>query len=163
MLISQIEIILNIALTLKDFDWRPFLPMILFHYLFSNFLIGNFILSGHRKDEGTYIYIQKLKRKKEGKQKGTYFCTYIYNKYRCLLVWWCWTPLSTIRLYRGGQFYWWRKPMKTTDLSQVTDKLYHIMLHTSAWSRFELITSVVIGTDCTGSCKSNYQAITATT
>jgi hypothetical protein len=32
----------------------------------------------------------------------------------------------------------------------VIDKLYHIMLYTSPWSR--LTTSVVIGTDCIGSC-----------
>ena len=29
---------------------------------------------------------------------------------------------------------------------------YHIMLYTSPWSRFELTASVVIGTDCIGSC-----------
>jgi hypothetical protein len=45
----------------------------------------------------------------------------------------CLIPLSTIfLLYRGSQFYCWRKLeclQKTIDRSQVTDRLYHIMFY----------------------------------
>ena len=83
------------------------------------------------------------------------FISWILVVYFSLVGWlviWSLTPFSaTFQLYRGCLFYWKRKPEnpeKTTNLSEITDKLIHIMVYTLPWSRFELTTPVVIGADC---------------
>ena len=53
-------------------------------------------------------------------------------------------------------------PEKTTDRSQVTDKLYHTMVYLARVG-FEPTTLYVIGIDYIGSYKSNYHTITTMT
>ena len=64
----------------------------------------------------------------------------------------CNANFNNFQLYHGGRFYWWSKPVKNPNLQQVTDKLYHIIVHRV---HLKLTALVVIG-----SCKSNYHAAT---
>jgi hypothetical protein len=82
---------------------------------------------------------------------------------------WCLMPLSTILSYiMAVSFIGWgnrstqrKPPTCRKSLTNFITKCY--IEYTSSWAGFELTTLVVIGTDCTGSCKSNYYMITTMT
>ena len=80
-------------------------------------------------------------------------------------VWWCLTPLSTIfKLYvavsfnGGGNWRTHRKPV-ASQWHTLSHNVVHLTLVEIRTNNI----SVVIGTDCIGSCKSNYHMITTTT
>jgi hypothetical protein len=54
-------------------------------------------------------------------------------------------------------------PGENHRLPQVTDKMYHMYWVDLTCAGFELITLVVLGTDCIGNNKPKYHTITTTT
>jgi hypothetical protein len=62
---------------------------------------------------------------------------------------WCLTPLSTIfQLYRGVQFYWWRKPeyqQKLPTCPKSLTKLYQIILYRVHLAKCGILTHNVSG------------------
>jgi hypothetical protein len=85
----------------------------------------------------------------------------IYKKSCCgrdrLVVW-----FTTTYEISGGHFYWRMNPQKPSTYHKWLTNTYCCIEWTSTRVGFELTTLVVMGADFIGSCKSNYQTITAT-
>ena len=120
--------------------------------------------------------IVKSVRSKNSKKKHKYLSvrpnsnTYLWipieisqDNYVCLFVWWCLTPL--FQLYFSYTVSW-RPVLLVEETEWLEQKHRPVASHRKTLSHnvvhltlIELTTSVVIGADCIGSCKSNYHAI----
>jgi hypothetical protein len=78
-----------------------------------------------------------------------HYCSYVFDNISAI------TWRSVLLVEETGV------PGETTNMSQVTDKLYHIMLYRLSGIRTRNVSGD--NTDCIGSCKSNDHTITTTT
>ena len=67
----------------------------------------------------------------------------------------CYTNFNNFSVISWWSIYWWRKP-------EYQEKTTYLMLYQVHFTRFKITTLVMIGTDCTGSIKSNYHTTTTT-
>jgi hypothetical protein len=140
---------LNIQIHVQMFAPIVSKVSVLNDYLFQFRYTHRFLMASMYKLSQSTLCPICNKYKRINKEKITYFQCQRILLFVCLMVF--------NATFNNIPVISWRSVLL---VEQVTDKLYHIMLYTLPWSRFELTTSVVIGTDCIGSCKSNSHMIT---
>ena len=112
------------------------------------------------KDQMCYLFILKFNFMSDS-SLHPFSPTPLCFGFHCL--WYNITSTNTLMdSLQFKQFYWWGNP--PTCRKSLTNYITECCIeYTSPCAGFELTTPVVIGTDCTGSCKSNHHAITTTT